>query len=97
MCFDLSLFYLLAALEYYKYMKIPLALFPTWIIEQYNLNKHAKNGMVHIEMRRAVRGLLKAGILANKKSVRNLNHMDTLSERTHLYCGITSHDQFCSH
>ena len=29
MCLDLSLFYLSAALEYYKYMKIPLALFPT--------------------------------------------------------------------
>ena len=68
MCLDLCLFYLLAALEYYEYMKITLALFPTWIIKQYNLNKHAKNGMVHIEMRRAVWGLPHAGILANKKT-----------------------------
>ncbi len=34
--------------------------------EQYNLNKHAKNGFVYLEMRRAVRGLPQAGILANK-------------------------------
>ena len=27
-------FYLTAALEYYEYMKIPLALFPIWIIKQ---------------------------------------------------------------
>jgi hypothetical protein len=67
MCLDLSLFYISAALKYYKYMKIPLALFTTWIVEQYNLNEHAKNGMVHIEMRRAVWGLPQAGILANKK------------------------------
>jgi hypothetical protein len=72
MCLDLSLFYLSAALEYYEYMKIPLALFPIWIVEQYNLLQHAKNGMVHIEMRRAVWGLPQAGILANKKLRRKL-------------------------
>ena len=72
MCLDLSLFYLSAALEYYEYMKIPLALFPPWIVEQYNLLQHAKNGMVHIEMRRAVWGLPQAGILANKKLRRKL-------------------------
>lgn len=72
MCLDLSLFYLSAALEYYEYMKIPLALFPAWIVEQYNLLQHAKDGMVHIEMRRAVWGLPQAGILANKKLRRKL-------------------------
>ena len=66
MCLDLSLIYPSAALEYYEYMKIPLALFPQWIVEQYNLLKHAMDGMVHIEMRRAVWGLLQAEILANK-------------------------------
>ncbi len=29
MCLDIIKFYLTAALEYYKYMKIPLALFPS--------------------------------------------------------------------
>ena len=34
MCLDIGNFYLTAALEYFEYMKIPLALFPVWIIEQ---------------------------------------------------------------
>jgi len=72
MCLDLALFYLTANLEYYEYMKMPLALFPQWIIEQYYLNKHAKDGMVYIEMRKAVYGLPQAGILANKKLRRKL-------------------------
>ena len=72
MCLDISLFYLTAALEYYEYMKMPLNLFPQWTIDQYNLDKHAKDGMVHIEMRKAVYGLPQAGILANKKLRRKL-------------------------
>jgi hypothetical protein len=46
MCLDISLFYLTAHLEYYEYMKMPLHLFPQWIIDQYDLNKHAVNRMV---------------------------------------------------
>ena len=67
MCLNIGNFYLLASLEYYKYMKIPLALFPIWIIEQYDLNAQALNGFVYLEMRRAVWGLPQAGILANKR------------------------------
>ncbi len=66
MCLDIKIFHLTAALEYYEYVKIPLTLFPVWIVEQYNLNKHAVHGFVHLEMRRAVWGLPQAGILANK-------------------------------
>jgi hypothetical protein len=47
-------------------MKMPLTLFPEWIIEQYNLRMHALNGFVYLEMRRVVWGLPQAGILANK-------------------------------
>ena len=54
MCLDIKKIYLTAALEYYEYMKIPLALFPRWIAEQYDLSKHQMNGWVHLEMRRAV-------------------------------------------
>ena len=46
---------------------MPLALFPEWIITQYNLRELALNGFVHLEMRRAVWGLPQAGILANKR------------------------------
>jgi len=66
LCLNIGNFYLTAALEFYKYMKITLELFPVWIIEQYNLKAHAFNRFVHLEMRRAVWGLPQAGILANK-------------------------------
>jgi hypothetical protein len=72
MCLDIGNFYLTAALEYFEYMKMPLALFPTWIVEQYNLKELALNGYVHLEMRRAVWGLPQAGILANKRLRRKL-------------------------
>ncbi len=66
MCLDIKNFYLTAALEYFEYMKIPLSLFPEWTQEQYNLKKLALDGMVYIEMRRAVWGLPQVGILASK-------------------------------
>ncbi len=54
MCLDIKKLYLTAALEYFEYMKIPLALFPVWTIVQYNLQNLALDGWVYIEMRRAV-------------------------------------------
>jgi hypothetical protein len=66
MCLDIKNFHLTAALYCYKYMKMPLTLFPEWIVKQYNLKAHALNGFVYLEMRRAVWGLPQAGILANK-------------------------------
>jgi hypothetical protein len=72
MCLDIKNFYLTAALEYFEYMKIPLSLFPSWTIKQYNLKELALDGWVYIEMRRAVWGLPQAGILANKRLRRKL-------------------------
>jgi hypothetical protein len=66
MCLDIKFFYLSAPLDHFKYMKMPIALFPQWTIDQYNLTKHALHGFVYLEMRRAVWGLPQAGILANK-------------------------------
>jgi len=34
MCLGFKNFYLTAALDYYEYMEIPLALFPEWIKKQ---------------------------------------------------------------
>jgi hypothetical protein len=59
-------FYLTAKLEYFKYMHMPLELFPIWIQEQYNLKVLAYKGFVHLEMQKAVWGLPQAGIPANK-------------------------------
>jgi hypothetical protein len=72
MCLDIKFFYLIAALEYFEYMKIPLALFPVWTIEQYNLQNLALDGWVYIEMMCAVWGLHQVGILANKRLCRKL-------------------------
>jgi hypothetical protein len=44
MCIDIKSFYLSAALEYYEYMKIPITLFPRWIIKQYELEQPVFNG-----------------------------------------------------
>jgi hypothetical protein len=67
MSIDIKNFYLTAALEYYEYMKIPLTLIPTWMVEQYDLNRHALHGFVHLEIQQAVWGLPQAGILTNKR------------------------------
>jgi hypothetical protein len=82
MCLDIKKFYLTAALEYFEYMKIPLALFPVWTIEQYNLQHLALDGWVYIEMRRVVWGLPQAGILANKRLRRKLAPFGNQSNNT---------------
>ncbi len=84
MCLDLKNFYLTAALDYYKYMKIPLALFPEWTKKQYDLNTHARDGFVFLEIRRAVWGLPQAGILANKLLRKRL------APHGHSECGSSS-------
>jgi hypothetical protein len=62
----------MAVLKFFEYMKIPLTLFPEWIIKQYNLCKHELNGFVHLQMRQAVWGLPQACILVNKRLCRKL-------------------------
>jgi hypothetical protein len=66
MCLDIKNFYLTAPLDCFEYMKMPIMLFPNWIVKQYNLLEHVKNGYIYLEMRQAVWGLPQAGILANK-------------------------------
>jgi hypothetical protein len=66
MCIVIKFIYLTAKLEYFEYMTISLALFPDWIIEQYDLKWHALIEKVHLELRSAVWGLPQARILANK-------------------------------
>ena len=72
MCLDIKNFYLTAKLDYFEYMRMPLDLFPIWIQQQYDLQRLAYKGFVHLEMRRAVWGLPQAGILANKRLRRKL-------------------------
>ncbi len=66
MCLDIKKNYLSAPLDCFEYMRIPYALFPPWIVEQYALQNKVLDGHIYMEMRRAVWGLPQAGILANK-------------------------------
>ena len=63
---DIKSFYLTAPLDRYNYMKMPLSGFPQHVREQYNLETHANNGFVFLEICRAIYGLPQAGILAKK-------------------------------
>jgi hypothetical protein len=42
MCLDIKKFYLTMALKYFEYMKMPLDLFPTRFVDQYNLKNTPK-------------------------------------------------------
>ena len=66
MCVDLGNFYLATPMERYEYMRMPIDVFPAHTIEQYELDKHVKNGYVYLEIRRAIYGLPQAGVLGNK-------------------------------
>ncbi len=97
MCLNIKNFYLRVALEYFEYSRMPLSLFPAWIIEQYGMEKHALNGYIHLEMRQAVWGLPQAGILANKCLQKNWPHTDILRAQIPRGCGTTKHAPSCSH
>ena len=48
-------------------MKIPITLFPEHVRQQYQVHgNRVKNGLVYLEIRKAIYGLTQAGILANK-------------------------------
>ncbi len=66
LCLDIKKFYLGTPMDRFEYMKMLLNIFPQATIEQYNLDKHAKNGFVYLETRKAIYCLPQAGILANK-------------------------------
>ena len=51
---DIKSFYLTAPLDRYEYMKMPLAVFPQHVRDQYDLETHAKNGYVFLEIRKAI-------------------------------------------
>ncbi len=66
MCLDLKNFYLSTPIDQYEYMRIPIGLFPSWIVAQYDLLRKVVKGQIYLEMQCTVWGLPQAGILANK-------------------------------
>jgi hypothetical protein len=64
---DVKNFYYETPMERYEYMRIPLALVPLEIVDQYNLNTIAKNGWIYLEIRKGMPGLKQAGKIANDR------------------------------
>ena len=70
---DIKNFYLGTPLNRFKYMKIPITLFPAHVRQQYQLHgDHVKNRFVYLVIRKAIYGLPQAGILANKLLISRL-------------------------
>jgi hypothetical protein len=73
MVVDIKDFYLNTPLERYEYMRLPLAMIPDEIIEQYQLRQLATpDGWVYIKIRKGMYGLKQAGILANQRLQKHL-------------------------
>jgi hypothetical protein len=63
---DIKNMYLKAPLDCFKYMRMLISLFPTNIIDYYQLNNKVLKDYVYMEIRKGMYGLPQAGILANK-------------------------------
>jgi hypothetical protein len=83
MCLNIGNFYLTANLDHYEYIKMPINLFPPWIIKQYNLHNKLVRGYIYLQMCKAVWGLPQAGILANKLLQKLLTPMVITNVKTH--------------
>ena len=66
MTVDIKNVYLNTPLDRYEYMRIPLALIPQHMIDQYDLASKAKGSFMYCEIQKGIYGLPQAGILANK-------------------------------
>ncbi len=88
MSLDLNNLYLMVALDYYEYMKMPLTLFPKWIKKQYNLENDARDGIVFLEVRCAFGASHRLGFWPTNYSASALHHtMDITSVATPLISG----------
>jgi hypothetical protein len=63
---DITNFYLNTPLDRPEYLRIPINLIPTEIMQEYNLKTKIKNGAVLARIDKGMYGLPQAGILANK-------------------------------
>ena len=70
---DIKNFYLGTPMTYYQYMRIPRALIPDEIINEYDLNTFIEeDNHLYCEIRKGMYGLKEAGIIAFKNLVKNL-------------------------
>jgi hypothetical protein len=90
MCLDIKNFYLMVALEYFEYSRMPLSLFPAWIIKQYNMEKHSLNGSTWRCGKQFEDCPRRAYLQTNACSV-SWPHLNILKVQILQDCGTTNH------
>lgn len=72
-CVDVKNFYLNTPMDRYEYVRIPIALVPQEVINEYNLTALTDSqGNIYLEVRKGMYGLPQAGMLANKLLAKRL-------------------------
>jgi hypothetical protein len=97
MCLDIKNFYLSAFLDWFEYMKMPVVLFPAWIVKQYNLTQHVLHGFIYLEMQQAVWGLPQAESLPTNCFTNVYCPMGITNAPTCQVYGSTKQGQYLSH
>ena len=72
-------------------MALPLAIIPLKIIDQYQLDKIAHNGMIHIEIRKGMPGLKQAGKIAYDRVCTHQKNTDMPHYQVTHPFGVISH------
>ena len=72
MCADIKDVYLGTPMERLEYMRLPLALIPQEIVDEYDLTPLVHKGHVYLKIRQGMYGLPQAGILANQLLTKRL-------------------------
>jgi hypothetical protein len=86
-------FYLSALLDRYKYMKIPLELFPDWIKKQYNLDLLGLDGFVFLEMRSPFGDSPRPEFWQTSYYAKDFSHTDTMNVQIPQACENIPHTQ----
>ena len=72
MTFNLKYFYLNTDVPRYEYMKIPLAMIPNEIIQQYKLWEYSHNELIHFDIQKGMYGLPQAGRITHDNFKTNI-------------------------
>ena len=68
MTIDIKYFYLNTPMARSEYMRLKLSDLPERVVQQYNLEaKATRGGYVHVDIRRGMHDLLKAGLITQKR------------------------------
>jgi hypothetical protein len=97
MTLDIKNFYLSTVLNQFKYMCIPFALFPPWIVKQYALKDKVLNRHIYLEMQRATWGFPRPASWPTSSSKNALPPTDILNASKRPAYGSMRHAPSPSH